>query len=372
MPDLFNRLRQLLETETGEDLDYAVAKTSSEDRYTLGVLYVPGARDADNEFIDADELQKACWDYVRKGYRAIRDTHTQREIGELVELISWPYEVTVDATTGDGAVHKYTLPKNSVFAGVIWGEEAWPLVKTGKLRGYSLGGRAVRLKEAAKDDDMPLMRDLVARDAARKDAPQPIDEGDDVALVADDLSLGPKGRAVKQKVAENGAYIYDVELEDGTLIEDVRQFHLRKLNVLLDNDVSKDQPGGPIPNKPGESNWVEETGGLPAYVRQIAEDLMPKHGVSGAIRLAVGIVKRWCRGGGNVTAKTRAKACKAVAEWEAKRARAKASKTLGVEQLLVDTLEKTQDPTDEELDAAEAELRPETIAALLEDNEAES
>lgn len=365
MPDVFTRFRQAIAEVDDRELDYAVAKTQSEERYTLGVLYVPGARDADNEFIDADELQKACWDYVRKGYRRIRDTHTQQEIGELVELISWPYEVTVEASTGDGTVHKYTLPKGSVFAGVIWDEVVWPLVKSGKVRGYSLGGRAVRMKEAATDDAMPRMRDLLARDEKRADAPQPIEELDRIALVDEHLALGAEGTVIKEKVdADTGAYVYDVELDDGTVLEDVRQFSLRKLNVIV-----KD---GTIPNKPGKTNWVEEAGGLPHYIKQIAEDLVDKHGVSGAIRLAVGIVKRWCRGAGNVTAKTRAKACKAVAEWEAKRARAHATKSFTVETLLLETLEKGQDPTDEELDAAEAELRPETISSILDDSASEA
>jgi hypothetical protein len=122
---------------------YAVAKTDDEKRYTLGVLYVPGARDADDEFADAEELQKACWDYVRSGYRAIRDTHTNVEIGELVELVSWPYEVEAEARTGDGTGLQVQAPaENTVYAGVIWQPPAWELYKQGKLRGYSLGGKA--------------------------------------------------------------------------------------------------------------------------------------------------------------------------------------------------------------------------------------
>jgi hypothetical protein len=44
------------------------------------------------------------------------------------------------------------------------------------------------------------------------------------------------------------------------------------------------------------------------------------HDESQAIQMAVGVVKRWAAGEGNVTAKTRAKAAAAVAEWEAKKA----------------------------------------------------
>jgi hypothetical protein len=256
---------------------YAVAKTDDE------------TRDADDEFADAEELQKACWDYVRSGYRAIRDTHTNVEIGELVELVSWPYEVEAEARTGDGQVFKYKLPENTVYAGVIWQPPAWELYKQGKLRGYSLGGKAVRLKEAADSSTLPLMRDMV---------------------VVDDVVSAQVGKA-----------------------------------------------DTPIPNKPGKTNWVEEAGGLPAYIRKIAEDLVDKHGVSGAIRLAVGIVKRWCRGEGNVTAKTRAKACKAVAEWEKKKASSHAKKG------------GWEEPSLSELVSAELELSATVLAKALDDDE---
>lgn len=71
-------------------------------------------------------------------------------------------------------------------------------------------------------------------------------------------------------------------------------------------------------------NWVEEVGGLPRYIKRISDALQRRGmGESHAIASAVNTVKRWARGGGDVTAKTRAKAIKALAEWEAKKARAR-------------------------------------------------
>ena len=82
-----------------------------------------------------------------------------------------------------------------------------------------------------------------------------------------------------------------------------------------------------------EFNWVDEVGGLPKYIREIADSLMENGFTeSRAIATAVNTVKRWARGGparaggeGSVSAKTQAKAVKALAEWEAKKARAKAA-----------------------------------------------
>jgi len=73
----------------------------------------------------------------------------------------------------------------------------------------------------------------------------------------------------------------------------------------------------------GKKNWVDETGGLPQYICEVAKDIRDSgHSTSRAIAIAVGRVKVWA-----VTSKdpkVKAKAAKAVAEWEAKKARAHA------------------------------------------------
>ena len=70
-----------------------------------------------------------------------------------------------------------------------------------------------------------------------------------------------------------------------------------------------------------KENWVDRAGGLPAYIEEIALALIRDHGFprERAIPIAINRVKRWAAGGDNVHPDTRAKAAKAVAEWEAKR-----------------------------------------------------
>lgn len=94
-------------------------------------------------------------------------------------------------------------------------------------------------------------------------------------------------------------------------------------------------PGGRVGNdsslgvKPGKrDNWVERTGPggkggeLPRYVRIVARGLMKKgHPRSQAIGMAIGILKNWASGKGEVTPKVRAAAAKAIAEWEAMKAK---------------------------------------------------
>lgn len=79
-----------------------------------------------------------------------------------------------------------------------------------------------------------------------------------------------------------------------------------------------------VTNKAGKTNWVERHGGLPPYIDRIAGRLeangMP---TARAVATAVATVKRWARGGGKVSAATRAKAAAALAQWEALKAKAR-------------------------------------------------
>ncbi len=70
------------------------------------------------------------------------------------------------------------------------------------------------------------------------------------------------------------------------------------------------------PNK----NWVENSGGLPPFIREVARELMKKGKTkSSAIAIAVSQIKKWA-------AKGNAKAVKALAEWVSLRAKNKARK----------------------------------------------
>lgn len=77
-----------------------------------------------------------------------------------------------------------------------------------------------------------------------------------------------------------------------------------------------------------KKNWVENAGGLPRYIEDIALALIRDHGFTRerAISTAINRVKKWASGVGDVKADTRAKAAKALAEWEALKAKSKARK----------------------------------------------
>jgi hypothetical protein len=43
------------------------------------------------------------------------------------------------------SIGQVTYPKDTVFLGVVWNDEAWADVKAGRLRGYSIGGYSDRM-----------------------------------------------------------------------------------------------------------------------------------------------------------------------------------------------------------------------------------
>lgn len=76
-------------------------------------------------------------------------------------------------------------------------------------------------------------------------------------------------------------------------------------------------------NKSPKKNWVENAGGLPAYVRGVARGIAKSHGgnvTSRDIAIAIARMKVWAAGGGHVSPAVQAAAAKAVAQWEAMKA----------------------------------------------------
>jgi len=121
-------------------------KQADEERFTLAPWYIPDTYDAQNEWTDAKELQKALWDYVRGGDRAIRLQH-QKDIkaGEWVEAMTLPYEWTTPIRKANGSGGSITYHAGTVLMGVVWEPWAWEMVKKGQITGFSIGGSAERI-----------------------------------------------------------------------------------------------------------------------------------------------------------------------------------------------------------------------------------
>jgi hypothetical protein len=129
-----------------KSVNYDMIKAYEERKFTLGPMYIPDRVDAHGEWTDSEELQAAVWNYVKSDDRRIRLQHNKDIVaGEWVEIMTFPYELTVPMKKSDGTSSSVTYPPNTVFLGVQWNDWAWDLVKSGKLRGYSIGGKAVRM-----------------------------------------------------------------------------------------------------------------------------------------------------------------------------------------------------------------------------------
>lgn len=76
-----------------------------------------------------------------------------------------------------------------------------------------------------------------------------------------------------------------------------------------------------LKNKPGKTNWVEKTGGLPAYIKRVAKHIAADSGLSEGHAIAA--AHNWCV---KQAAKGNAEAAAAIAQWNAQAAAARASK----------------------------------------------
>ena len=129
-----------------QDYEYVIRKSYDEQRYTMGPMYIPNLLDAHNDWTDATELEKGVWGYVRTGDRTINLQHDPSiKAGEWVGILSWPdsFKTTLKLP-GRGDMY-YEFPPGTVYVGIIWEPFAWKLIKAGKIRGLSMGGKAPRI-----------------------------------------------------------------------------------------------------------------------------------------------------------------------------------------------------------------------------------
>jgi hypothetical protein len=134
---------------TQRGITKAESAESEEARFTLAPWYVPDTEDAHGEFVEADDLQQSLWDFTRKGDRTVYFQHTDEPVGEIVEgPLQFPFEITASLEVPGESATEWTFPAGTPFVGVVWSKAAWPLVKEGKIRGMSMGGRVQAISEA--------------------------------------------------------------------------------------------------------------------------------------------------------------------------------------------------------------------------------
>jgi hypothetical protein len=133
------------------DAEYGVIEKAAERKITYGIMYASDLVDVHGEYAKESDLEEACQHYLANGDTRIRKQHGTRVIGDLIGLMPWPFEQTVELRPIDGlekSATTKTLPPYSVYMAVQWTDEGWEDVKKGNVKGFSMGGKAVRTKDA--------------------------------------------------------------------------------------------------------------------------------------------------------------------------------------------------------------------------------
>lgn len=158
-----------------------IIKSDAKKRYTLGVVYEPGVVDSQDEWSDEEEIEKACWNFMRYLQGKSRVNKSVLELLDLiVKGLEERYAAAIDisdiwediqkAVRGLGYMHAawgddigdivecYIAPadlvingeyvqKGTWLMGVVWSPEYFKKVEKGEITGFSMGGRGRRIYE---------------------------------------------------------------------------------------------------------------------------------------------------------------------------------------------------------------------------------
>lgn len=149
-------------------------------RYTLGIVYEPNIVDTQGDFSDESEIEKACWNFMRKlqgqgqltkaaltilehitkaaedgetirldvtdaldtiEKRGLNDMHVNtpwdEDLGEIVECYCAPVDFELNGEK---------VTKGTWLMGVVWSQDHFAKVASGERTGYSMEGKGRRVK----------------------------------------------------------------------------------------------------------------------------------------------------------------------------------------------------------------------------------
>lgn len=165
-------------------MEFKFIQKSEPKRYVLGIVYEPDTVDYQGDYASADEIEKACHDFMKS---LQRQTEVAKNItGGILKALTKGEEVQVDVTDvfddiqkgalginhidwsdehGD-IVESYIAPidfeltdpygevqkikKGTWLMGVILSQENFDKVQKGELTGFSMGGAAIKIPDEVK------------------------------------------------------------------------------------------------------------------------------------------------------------------------------------------------------------------------------
>lgn len=115
------------------DRRFQIIKADAEKRLVYGVVYAPEEVDSQGDYATAKEIEKAAHSFLLNG-GVIGLEHQQDAPARAVESFIAPDDMKIGETDVD---------KGSwVLVTKVFDDAVWELVKSGKLTGYSMAGKA--------------------------------------------------------------------------------------------------------------------------------------------------------------------------------------------------------------------------------------
>jgi hypothetical protein len=118
-----------------------------ERRYTLGLVYKANTLDAHREFMTAEDLEEAAWDYATTS-REVGIFHADGTGGSGTVVESYIYRGPDWLITSAADGSTVLIKAGDWLMGVLWSLGAWALIKSGRINGLSMQGLAIHREVA--------------------------------------------------------------------------------------------------------------------------------------------------------------------------------------------------------------------------------
>ena len=115
----------------------AVVKMATPQRFTLGVAYPANCLDGHGEFMSPETVEKMAWDWMAD-YREVGILHAAGTVGHGDPVESYIYRGP------DWEIADQVIKAGDWMLGYRWDAPGWALIKSGRLEGWSIDGKAAR------------------------------------------------------------------------------------------------------------------------------------------------------------------------------------------------------------------------------------
>ena len=201
-----------------------INKIDKEQKRVYGIVYSPNENDTDEEFTTAEEIQKACDNFMKEGRTGKIDKQHDEIIGHGFVAECWITK-EADSVFPDDPVGSWAVGIQ------IENNDTWEAVKKGEIKGLSMGGFAVK-EEVKKSDEKSLIEKIVA---AVKKAIQPIQ------IVEKDFNSENEFRVLRsmswalQDSIDKTISDESITDKKSAILRDIEQFKTAVENFSLDN-----------------------------------------------------------------------------------------------------------------------------------------